>query len=541
MEKQYKVLADCRGQYEQEIIDTILENRGIKDVEHFLNPREEDMLPLCNLKNIDKAYQIYRNAIDNNWNITIYADTDTDGVTSGAIITRYTREVQNYHCECVINDGKAHGLIGQDLDKLKDTQLLMILDSLDRDVTQYKQLKEKYDVKEIIILDHHNINNLEEYEKYVTLVSSQNDYDNKSLSGAGVCYKFICYCEEQESIDLAQAEQYSDLAACGILADVMDVSEDNYENRYIVNLGLNNLNNLGLKKILGTYEFNSKAVLFSIAPLVNASVRVGKSELGLDLLLTDDNKELLRIKKALEQCKDIQNIEKERLLPIVREQFDSQDSIIKYAVINTQYGVSGLIGNTVLEEYKCPVLILNDCGNKYLGSMRSVGYGDFAEIVNNTGIAKAMGHEEAAGFECDKDKFEEFISVVDSVLKDIKPSTTKEIEVDAEIGLEDITRELAYKVKLVNKISGNGFKPINFKVDNITEYGISSFKGGKHLVIFVGNVQLIDWNTKCNYDELEDCSIMNEPITAYGELESGFYKRDYVFKLIMQDYNFKKG
>ena len=28
----YNVLVDCKGMYEQEIIDTILENRGINDV-----------------------------------------------------------------------------------------------------------------------------------------------------------------------------------------------------------------------------------------------------------------------------------------------------------------------------------------------------------------------------------------------------------------------------------------------------------------------------------------------------------------------------
>ena len=42
--KNYEILADCRGMYEQEIVDIILENRGIKDVEHFLNPREDDLL-----------------------------------------------------------------------------------------------------------------------------------------------------------------------------------------------------------------------------------------------------------------------------------------------------------------------------------------------------------------------------------------------------------------------------------------------------------------------------------------------------------------
>ena len=46
MTKNYKILADCKNMYEQEIIDTIIANRGIKDIEHFLNPKEEDLLPL---------------------------------------------------------------------------------------------------------------------------------------------------------------------------------------------------------------------------------------------------------------------------------------------------------------------------------------------------------------------------------------------------------------------------------------------------------------------------------------------------------------
>ena len=54
----YNVLADCKGMYEQEIIDTILENRGINDVEHFLNPIAEDLLPLDSLMRIDDARQI---------------------------------------------------------------------------------------------------------------------------------------------------------------------------------------------------------------------------------------------------------------------------------------------------------------------------------------------------------------------------------------------------------------------------------------------------------------------------------------------------
>ena len=87
----YKIIADCKGMYEQEIIDMVLENRMIKDVEHFLNPREEDLLPLNSLMRIDDARQIIESGLDNNKNFGVHWDVDTDGVSSGTIMTRYLR------------------------------------------------------------------------------------------------------------------------------------------------------------------------------------------------------------------------------------------------------------------------------------------------------------------------------------------------------------------------------------------------------------------------------------------------------------------
>ena len=62
MKTKYNIKSDCRGMYEEEISNTILEQRGIKDVERFLNPTEEDLLPLNNLLNINKLV-VYRREI----------------------------------------------------------------------------------------------------------------------------------------------------------------------------------------------------------------------------------------------------------------------------------------------------------------------------------------------------------------------------------------------------------------------------------------------------------------------------------------------
>lgn len=534
--KNYKVIADCRGMYEQEIIDVVMKNRGIKDIAHFLNPIESDLLSLESLRGIDSARQIIEDGLDNNKNFGIHWDVDLDGVASGTIMTRYLKNYTN-RVSSYINVGKAHGLIGQDLKRFKDVDILIIVDSLDKNTSQYEKL---YNMgTKVIILDHHAINHDADYDKYATLISSQREYGNPQLSGSGVVWKFCKYLDEYFMNDYA--DNYVDLAACGILADVCDVSENSKENRYIVSEGLKNLKNPAIKKIVGNYEFNSKAILFSIAPLINACCRTDRNDIAMSLFLSDENKEVLALKKQLEECKQIQAEELEKVLPFVYEDLNRQkDTKVLYAIIDSRYGISGLIGSKCVDIYNKPVFILKDCGNKYCGSMRSVGYGNFMALCNNTKMAKLHGHEEASGIEIAKDKFEQFIKTVNKKLKIMEQATSGETVVDCKINIEDITRALVDRVKEINRVSGTGFKPLKFKVVNINEYCISSFKNGKHLVITPTDyIQLIEWNTKADYEELENDALMNEPLEVIGELDSGWFMKKYMLKVIIS--NLKAG
>lgn len=99
-----------------------------------------------------------------------------------------------------------------------------------------------------------------------------------------------------------------------------------------------------------------------------------------------------------------------------------------------------------------------------------------------------------------------------------------------------MTRLLIDKVKEINRISGEGFRPITFKIGGIDEYNVGSFKQGKHLVLMPTDyIQLIEWNTNVNYSELEDAALMNEPIEVIGELDSGWFIKKFVLKLIISN------
>ena len=533
---QYKYLNDCRSMGTEQIIDTILYERGIKNKKEFLTPFKKNLHPLLKLKNIDKASQIILSEVEKNSKIGILFDTDLDGISSGSIMFRY---LSNFTKNIIpfINKDKQHGLKGQDLNRFKEIDLLIIVDSLDSDCSSYEKLKQ--DKIKIVILDHHIVKDDIPYQDYVTLVSSQIDYPNPALSGSGVVWKVCKYLDKLQKTKYA--DELVDLAACGIVADMSDLSENSMENRYIVNLGFKKVINPMIKKIIGSFPFNSTAISFSIAPLINAANRMGENEIAMNGFIIDDNKEILRHLKILKNCKEKQNEEVENLLPSLLEQCESQkNNNIIYLFIETEYGISGLIGNKLLNVYKKPIFILQDKDRdniRYSGSVRAIGIENFNQLCNDTLLAEANGHESAFGISIKKDDFEEFKTSLDEQFNNHFEIEKDNITyVDAIICLKDINRFLVDKIKEVNKISGTGFPSITFLIKNIDEYIVGNMSQGKHLVINPrDDLQIIKWNWTGDFDEMEELSFINEPLIAVGTLDSGFLGRSFKLKVICDE------
>ena len=525
----YNIKNDCRGMYEEEIFDTILADRRIENKEEFLNPTEANLLPLSDLYNIDKAADRVKTAIKNKENIAVLWDTDLDGISSGAIITRYLRKFTETPVASFIDEGKQHGLKGQDLERYKEFNLLIIVDSLDENADQYKELSEAG--VDIIILDHHAISPDVPYDEYAVLVSSQRQYDNSQLSGAGVVWKFCKYLDEE--FEANYADELMDLAACGLVADMMDMTV--MENRYIVYQGLQKIYNPAVKKIIGGFAFNSTAIAFSIAPIVNAANRMGKNESALNAFLADENKVVLKYVKELKKCKEDQNQEVDNLMPDVIKQCDSQlDKKMITVFINTEYGIAGLLGNKLLEKYQKPILVLKDIGHKYSGSMRAVGVDDFRKICNDSGLAQVNGHELAAGIQIKKENFEKFLSYIENNLPELKTDTT--IDIDAQIELSDVNRRLVDLIKKIDFVSGTNFKPVKFYIDDITEYEIGQMSDYKHLVVKPNDyLQIIKWNYNGSFDEMEEHSLMNDELEITCTLDNGFFGRKFVLKAVCDE------
>lgn len=528
MKKKWNIKIDGRNLDQNEIIDALLESRGIDDVTDFMHPSEDDMLPLEKLHNIDKAAQVILNGVDDIDNVfLVYFDVDVDGATAGSCATRYLEHL-GANVFTYINDGKKHGIEDFDTDLLDDVDIVWIVDSIQDSIEPYKRFLDKG--VQIVITDHHLVS--EELRKEmddlgIILVSSAVDYENSALSGSAVTWKLCQYMDYMNLDDFS--DSLVDLAATGLISDMCDMTSK--ENRAICDKAFKNLRNLGIKKINGNYAFVARNVSFGVAPKINAANRTNHNDLAMRIFLSDDEDEIAEIINGLNACRDEQNKIVADIMPTLEEQ--AQDQINNKCMFffipnDTEASVSGLIGNKLLEIYNRPLFVLKKRGDSFEGSMRAIGVKSFKEYCDNTGIGWCSGHENAAGVGIPITQFDEFKTAILAELADVDfvCETTADIQLD----VRQIDDTLIKNLNALNRISGTGFEPITVMIET-DDYEVSNMSKGKHLKIIDNKTGMIfvKWNYGGNWD-------FNGTFKAIGTLEKSHYGRYDYRQLTIQDW-----
>ena len=510
-----------------EIIDAILESRGIEDIGEFLKPSFDALIPFEEMKGLESAYKVIDDAITMGEKFIVLADVDADGVTSNAIITRYLRKC-GAEVECVINDGKKHGAEDFDLSLLDGICVMIIVDSLNNNPEVYKRILDT-GVK-LVVFDHH----LPEQRLFdanldFVLVSSAKDYPNDQLSGAGVCLKYVLYADYMNLTDYA--EDLWAYAAIGLIADMSSMACA--ENRYIAYRGLAQFKNPVVQKMVGNYCFDSQSISFSIGPLVNAAMRMSENEKAMNVFLTDDVDEIDMLVKDLQKCKERQNETVDSLLCGLLEQGESQlDRKCMFFILenDTEAEITGLLGNRLLALYQRPLFILRLKDDQYCGSMRSVGTDNFLEIANGTGKCLCQGHPNAAGSFINVADFEEFKIEIEDKLKDIEFSVS--VEADIEIEASQVNENLIKQLNAINRISGSGFEPVTVLI-RTDDYKVDTFSSKKHLkaVDNKTGVIIVKWNTDVWKTMKND-----KTLVAIGRLANPYYGRQKFLQLTIDEY-----
>ena len=443
-------------------IEQVLLNRGIQDVQHYLNTVDSDILSPLDLDNIEKGAKLLVSHIAQGSKVLVIIDSDCDGYCSSAILINYLNNlfpafVQN-NISYKPHSGKQHGIVMEMIPN--DVKLVIAPDSASSDYEQHEELaKQGIDV---LVLDHHEA---PEVSQYACVINNQLcDYANKALCGGAIVYKFCCYIDSLMGTDYAK--NYLDLVALSLVADMMDLRE--YETKHLIGLGLKKITNPYFKgmTIKNEYSLGGKVtpfgVAFYIAPYVNAVTRSGTMEEKIVLfesMLDFKAYEMIpstkrghkpgemetRVEQACRNCTNIKNRQtktRDASLEIIEQIIEEQNLLENKILLIKLSGaqrttLGGLIANQLMNAYQRPVLILSETNHEvldeqgkvvttevwYEGSFRGpniLGLESAKDFFEETGMTEyTAGHANAGGVGIKKDNIDAFLNYCNNALQDV--------------------------------------------------------------------------------------------------------------------------
>ena len=310
---------------------------------------------------------------------------------------------------------------------------------------------------DILVIDHHEADHI---SKYACVINNQLcNYPNKTLSGAGMVYKFCCYLDEL--INCSYADDFLDLTALALVADMMDLR--NLETRHLITKGLNHLRNPFFKALAARQSYsiekggglNPFTIGWYIGPLINAVIRSGtinEKTLLFESMLDFKAYEQItsnkrgakkgslepRVDQAVRTCQNVKNRQeriKESNTKIIEDIIHKFNLLENHKILlirldeehHIDSNLTGLIANQLASKYQRPTLLLNYHNNNGIiswdGSGRNYSFSkieNLKDFLNNTGLMKlAQGHQSAFGAGIYDKDIESFIEKTDMELANI--------------------------------------------------------------------------------------------------------------------------
>lgn len=457
-------------------VNQYLSALGIDDVDRYLCPDVGCKDNPWIYPNMDKAVVMLNECVCNKQKIGLLVDIDCDGQCSATLIRQFLNMTYNVDPIVYIRKGKAHGLRSNKSNNeniveqiINDKiQLMIIPDAGSNDADECKELL--LNGCNTIILDHHNI----EVDNPWAIVVNHHlaeDKLNTALSGTGVTSKFIeAYCDAWH----IEAPYMDDLVAMSIFSDSCSLTL--MENRYYVYSGMNRIENEMLKAmmpLMERYGVNPTGYSWAIIPLINAVCRQEETE--NKYILFDALSGHGDIEKAIAKCKSSRAKQKtatQKIVTYIEPTLDLGHNVIIGFANPEDANLIGLVANNFMSKYNKPVILLRQADpTNWSGSLRSPI--DLSSIINDSGLAEAIGHSYAAGVLCKKSNLQRLIDYLDNSNIKLNPS----VNVSAIINSSDITIDLCKEIEAHKDLYGQGIaEPTFYLSAEITQNNVNIYQ-----------------------------------------------------------------
>ena len=393
------------------LLSAVLSARGVTDPGRagaLLSPQTEPLCDPLEMKDMPQAAQRVRLALERGERMAVYGDYDVDGITATCLLTRFLQEEGGQVVPYIpVRLEEGYGLNREALDVLAGQGVTLVV-TVDCGITAVDEVDYARSLGiDVVITDHHACKDaLPRAAAVVDPHRRDCPYPFKGLAGVGVALKLAMALAGPEWAG-GVLERFGDLAAVGTIADVMPMEG---ENRTIVRRGLQDLNpakRLGFQALIACSGLEDKAVGsvtvgYTLAPRINASGRMGRAEVAVELLLTRDPQRAEELAQELCQLNRERQVIEGDIFQQCVQRLDRapQQGVIVLASHAWHQGVVGIVASRLTEKYGCPAFMICLDQGMGKGSCRSWGGVNLFEALQSCSplLESFGGHALAAGF-----------------------------------------------------------------------------------------------------------------------------------------------
>lgn len=472
----------------------LLNSRGCvtrDDAERYITCKDVKIHDPFLLKDMDRAAERVKRAIENGEKIAVYGDYDVDGITSSCLLTDYLRwkgACCTLHIPERLEDG--YGVRENALLAMKNAGIDLVV-TVDCGMTAISEIEYALSIGlDIVVTDHHECGEILPPVPAVNPKRSDCGYPEKTLAGVGVAFKLVCAIEGAEHTD-ELIERYGDLVAIGTVADVMSVMG---ENRILIRRGLeiarrgkrHGIAELCRASGIEPAMMTIGTMGFVIAPRLNAAGRIGSADMAAELVMADNREDAERI--ATELCllnRRRQELEGEMFLEATESIGEEPaEGPIVIASEKWHQGIAGIVASRLAEKYRRPAVVICLKDGMGRGSCRSFGGFDLFSAVESAGeyLQNFGGHKAAAGITVAEENIEYFKKrLTEYYIEFCRMEDLTEYNVDFEVikpGL--LTIENVESLKMLEPY-GNGNPAPLLCILGAETICVISLSGGKHM------------------------------------------------------------
>ena len=473
-------------------------NVGPNEAPAFLDPTLRGLMPdPSSFQDMDKAAGLILDAIEQKRSITVFADYDVDGGTSAAQLIRWAR-VMGSEFGLYVPDRVAEGY-GPSVEafqalKASGVELVITVDC-GAAATQALQAARDFDMP-IIVVDHHLMG--AQLPPCAALINPNRADDTSGqghLAAAGVTFILLAALSREArrrgKTGVPDIRRFLDLAAMGTICDVVPLTG---VNRAIVRQGLKVLTqrqNSGLAALAqvagATGTLSTYHAGYILGPRINAGGRIGRADMGAQMLSSDDPDLIMDIAQQLDTVNKDRKLMQADMLTEAMEKASKLPeacSVILVSMSGWHPGVIGIVAGRLKDKFNKPAIVIgiNDQGiGKGSGrSLKGVNLGGAISAAKDAGLLQSGGgHEMAAGLtvlSADVDAFTDFIQehLADDVAAARKGITQK---VDAIITVGAINETLLEDVAIVGPFGAGNPQPV-FALESVSIVYAERVKGG---------------------------------------------------------------